>query len=171
MMLLICCNDAAMRLQASLQCELPLVTELYHNALTTTLAISRFTLCFRGSLALASQLEGPTTEQHAFTDHHKAAYQRGRSQQNITCTRCKRQFRLGQEGGCAYHPGAMDYTCNNEGRSNERNIFDRYDCCQRTVLDTPGILLWHWRGFLHYCVRSGVISWFGRPACDRWTMA
>ena len=35
----------------------------------------------------------------------------------------------------------MDYTCKNEGRPNERNIYDRYECCQRTVLDTPGMLL------------------------------
>jgi len=107
-----------------------------------------FTLVFRGSLTLASQLEGPTAEQQTFTDNHKLAYQRAMSQQTIACTRCKHQFHLGQKGGCAYHPGAMDFTCKNEGRPNERNIFDRYECCQRTVLDTPGMLL-----LLHCAIR------------------
>ncbi|DBA95435.1 hypothetical protein WJX82_003920 [Trebouxia sp. C0006] len=94
--------------------------------------------CHRGSLTLASQLEGPTAEQQTFTDNHKLAYQRAMSRQTIACTRCKHHFHLGQKGGCAYHPGAMDFTCKNEGTSNERNIFDRYECCQRTVLDTLG---------------------------------
>ncbi|KAL0025635.1 hypothetical protein WJX77_000114 [Trebouxia sp. C0004] len=97
--------------------------------------------CHRGSLTLASQLEGPTAEQQTFIDSHKLAYQRAKSQQTIACTRCKYQFHLGQQGGCAYHPGAMDFTCKNEGRPNERNIFDRYECCQRTVLHTPGCRL------------------------------
>ena len=106
-----------------------------------------FILVFRGSLTLASQLEGPTAEQQTFTDNHKLAYQRAMSRQTIACTRCKHHSHLGQKGGCAYHPGAMDFTCKNEGTSNERNIFDRYECCQRTVLDTLGMLL-----LLHYAI-------------------
>ncbi len=116
-----------------------------------------FTLVFRGSLTLASQLEGPTAEQQTFTDNHKLAYQRAMSQQTIACTRCKHQFHLGQKGGCAYHPGAMDFTCKNEGRPNERNIFDRYECCQRTVLDTPGMLL-----LLHCAIRFLTACTMGR---------
>ena len=106
-----------------------------------------FILVFRGSLTLASQLEGPTAEQQTFTDNHKLAYQRAMSRQTIACTRCTHHSHLGRKGGCAYHPGAMDFTCKNEGTSNERNIFDRYECCQRTVLDTLGMLL-----LLHYAI-------------------
>ncbi len=119
-----------------------------------------FILVFRGSLTLASQLEEPTAEQQTFTENHKLAYQRAMSQQTIACTCCKHHFHLGQKGGCGYHPGAMDFTCKNEGRPNERNIFDRYECCQRTVLDTPGMLLLlrHTIPFLTACAMGRVIE-------------
>lgn len=106
-----------------------------------------FALEFRGRLTLASQLEGPTAEQQTFTDNHKLEHQRAESQQTIACTRCKHHSHLAEKGGCAYHPGAMDFTCKNEGTPNEGNIFDRYECCQRTVFDTLGMLL-----LLHYTI-------------------
>ena len=124
---------------------------MYHDA---SQLLTGSILVFRGSLTLASQSEGPTAAQQAFTANHKAACQHDMSQQTIACTRCKHHFRLGQKGGCAYHPGAMDFTCKNEGRPDERNIFDRYDCCQRTVLDTRGmLLLLHCTVHLPYCMR------------------
>ncbi len=92
----------------------------------------------RGSLTLANQHEGTTPEQAEFVHQHKAEYQLRKSQQPRTCTRCKTQFRPGQRGGCKYHPGAQEFVCKNEGTANERYIFDHYDCCQKTVLDSPG---------------------------------
>ena len=97
----------------------------------------------QGSLTLENQHEGSTAEEQAFTANHKAACQQAMTQHQITCTRCKCQFCLEQKGGCAYHPGAMDFTCKHEGTPDERNIFDRYERCPRTFLDTPGEVLLH----------------------------
>ena len=96
-------------------------------------------LC-RGSLTLAYQHEGTSPEQEDFVSKHKAAYQGRKAQARRACTRCKQLFQPGQRGGCKMHSGAMVFVCKHEGTANERYIFDHYECCQKRVHDSPGVL-------------------------------
>ena len=118
-----------------LQMHLPSVSSCLHARLLTALLCNN-----RGSLTLANQFQDVSPEQHAFFHKHQEACQQEKLQQLKTCTRCHKQFDSQHPDGCMHHPGSMNFVQLNEGTQHERYIFDHYDCCHKTVLNTPGIV-------------------------------